>query len=87
MLFEFDDTKNAIINPSNFINKVKNMPDVAIACFSKTLFEKIVDGAKCSVIGTVSNTNGARTIYEIEYNDKNKWYLKLIDKIKSFLKK
>ena len=23
----------------------------------------------------------------IEYNDKNKWYLKLIDKIKSFLKK
>lgn len=70
MLFEFDDTKNAVINPSNLIDKIPNIPEVAIACFSKTLFDKIVEGAKCTVIGKVSNTNGIRNIYEIEYNDK-----------------
>ena len=41
MLFEFDECKDAIINPSNLIDKVENMPEVAIACFSKDLFEKI----------------------------------------------
>ncbi len=70
MLFEFDDTKDAVINPNNFVKKVENMPEVAIACFSKTLFEKIVEGAKCTAIAKVGNTNGDRTIYEVEYNDK-----------------
>lgn len=70
MLFEFDETKEAVINPSNFVDKIENMPEVAIACFSKTLFDKIVEGAKCIEIGKVGNTNGDRIIYEVEYNDK-----------------
>ena len=70
MLFEFDETKEAIINPSNLIDKVENIPEVAIACFSKDLFEKIVEGAKCSPVAELSNTNGKKTIYEIEYKGK-----------------
>ena len=70
MFYEFDDAKEAVINPSNIIKKVDNIPEVAIACFSKTLFDKIVEGAKCSVVGEVSNTNGIRTIYELEYKGK-----------------
>lgn len=70
MLFDFDDTKDAVINPSNVIDKVENMPEVAIACFSKTLFEKIVEGAKCVEIARVRNTNGDRIIYDVEYNNK-----------------
>lgn len=70
MLFEFDESKDAVINPDNIIDKIDNIPDVAIACFSKTLFDKIVEGAKCVEIGQVSNTNGKRSIYEIEYKGK-----------------
>ena len=70
MLFEFDENKDAVINPDNIIDKIDNIPDVAIACFSKTLFDKIVEGAKCVEIGQVSNTNGKRSIYEIEYKGK-----------------
>ena len=70
MLYDFDETKEAVINPSDIINSVPNMPEVAVACFSKTLFEKIVEGAKCIEIARVRNTNGDRIIYEVEYNDK-----------------
>lgn len=70
MLFEFDDAKEAVINPSSWISKMDNMPEVAIACYSKTLFDKIVEGAKCTILREDNNTSGIRTIYEIEYNGK-----------------
>ncbi|MBQ2873086.1 MAG: nucleoside phosphorylase [Bacilli bacterium] len=70
MLFEFDESKEAVINPNNVIDKINNIPEVAIACYSKSLFDKIVEGAKCTVIGEISNTNGKRKIYEVEYNKK-----------------
>jgi len=70
MLFEFDETKEAVINPSDMVDIVKNMPEVAIACFSKTLFDKIVEGAKCIEIAKLNNTNGDKIIYEMEYKNK-----------------
>lgn len=70
MLYDFDEAKEAVINPENLIDKIENIPEVAIACFSKSLFDKIVEGAKCMPIGKISNTNGKKTIYEIEYNGK-----------------
>lgn len=70
MLYDFDETKEAVINPSNIVDKIDNIPEVAIACFSKDLFDKIVEGAKCMPISELSNTNGKKTIYEIEYKGK-----------------
>lgn len=70
MLYDFDEAKEAVINPENLIDKIDNIPEVAIACFSKDLFEKIVEGAKCRPIGKLSNTNGKKTIYEMEYKGK-----------------
>lgn len=70
MLYDFDETKEAVINPSDLIDKIDNIPEVAIACFSKTLFDKIVEGAKCVEFAKVGNTNGKRNIYEVEYNGK-----------------
>lgn len=60
MLYDFDETKDAIINAKDFIKKVDNIPEIAVACFSKDLFEKIVEGAKCTSIGELSNTNGKK---------------------------
>ena len=68
LLEEFDNNKTAVINPNNIINKVDGMPEVAIACFSHSLFEKIVAGGKCIKIGEIHNTNAHKDIYEIEYN-------------------
>ena len=70
--FEFDETKEAVINPSNVIDEVSSIPEVAVACFSKDLFEKIVEGAKCMPIAYITNTNGKKTIYEIEIIDYGK---------------
>ena len=70
LLEEFDNNKKAIINPSDMIEKVDNMPDVAIACFSDILFKNIIDGGKCIEIGKLHNTNGYKSIYEIDYKGK-----------------
>ena len=69
LLEEYDDNKVAVINPNDVIKKVDNMPDVAIACFSHILFNKIVSGGKCLKIAELHNTNSDKDVYEIEYND------------------
>ena len=70
LLEQYDDNKNAIINPSNMVEKVPNMPKTAIACFSHVLFEKIIAGGKCQKIAEINNTNMLKDIYEIEYENK-----------------
>ena len=70
MLYDFDECMDAIINPCNIVDRIENIPEVAIACFSKDLFEKIVEGGKCIPIGELSNTNGKKIIYELEYKGK-----------------
>lgn len=70
MLDKFDNTKDAIINPSDMIDRVDDMPEVAIACFSRKLFDKVIAGSKCREIARLNNTNGDNIIYEIKYNDK-----------------
>lgn len=70
MLYKFDSEYDAVINPGDIVDKVDNIPKVAIACFSKKLFDKIVEGAKCISIAKLSSTNGEKNIYELEYNKK-----------------
>lgn len=67
MLYEFDDNREAIINPSDMVNKIDGMPEIAIACFSKSLFDKILSGGEFCQIGKLSNTNGDKFIYKIKY--------------------
>ena len=70
MLYKFNEEVDAVINPCNMIKKIDNISDVAIACFSKKLFDKIVEGTKCVEIARLNNTNGDNIIYEIEYKNK-----------------
>ena len=67
LLEEFDQSKKAVINPGDIHEKIDMMPEVAITCFSHTLFDKIVAGGKCTKIGELHNTGEAKDIYEIEY--------------------
>jgi len=70
VLEEFDNNQEAVINPSDIITKKENFPEVAIACYSKILFDKIVDNSVGCVIGELQNTVGKKLIYEIEYKGK-----------------
>ena len=69
LLEEFDNNKRAIINAFDVHEKVEGMPEVAIACFSFKLFDKIVAGGKCVKITELHNTGEHKDVYEIEYND------------------
>ncbi len=68
LLEEFDNNQKAVINPDNFHKKVEGMPEIAIACFSHTLFDNIVAGGKCVKIAEIHNTGEEKNVYEIDYN-------------------
>lgn len=70
ILEEFDCNKEAVINPKDIINKKENFPEVAVGCYSKVLFDKIVESSDTKIIGELSNTVGKKIIYELEYNCK-----------------
>lgn len=70
VLEEFDSEKTAVINPEDIVKKSDNFPKVAIACYSKILFDKIVLECEGKKIGELSNTVGKKIIYEIEYSNK-----------------
>lgn len=70
ILEEYDKELNAVINPSDLRSRIKNMPEVAVACFANDLFQSIVDGGKCTKIGVLPSPNIKRPIYEIEYKSK-----------------
>jgi len=70
VLEEFESEKIAVINPGDIVKKIDNFPEVAIACYSKILFDKIVLECGGNLIGELSNTVGKKKIYEIEYNNK-----------------
>lgn len=70
VLEEFDVNKEAVINPRDIVSKKDKFPEIAIACYSKILFDKIVDNCNGILIGELSNTVGKKMIYEIEYNRK-----------------
>ena len=67
LLEEFDENKKAVINSCDVVKKVVNMPKVAIACFSFSLFDKIVAGGKCTKIAELHNTTEDKNVYEIDY--------------------
>lgn len=69
ILEEFDASKTAVINPWNIIEPVEGMPEVAIACYACTTFERIVDELEAGVIAQTSTANGMKPIYKARYKD------------------
>lgn len=62
--------KEAIINPEDFVSKIKDMPEIAIACYSHVLFSSIINNYECKVIGKLDYTDMEKKIYEIRYHGK-----------------
>ena len=67
VLEEFDETVNSTFDPHEVENVVEGFPKVGVTCFSKKLFDQLVDKFNGIEIALNSNGNGKFPIYKINY--------------------
>ena len=67
ILEEFDETINSTFDPYEVENVVEGFPKVGVTCFSKKLFDQLVDKFNGIEIALNSNGNGKLPIYKIKY--------------------
>ncbi len=72
ILEQFDSNKKSIINPEDIVEKIENIPEIAIACFSKRLFDKLVIEFNAEPIITkhFGNANSKDNLYKFTHKDK-----------------
>lgn len=78
ILTEFDPAKTAVINPENFVKPVRGIPEIAVACYSKETFDRMIGEMDTEIIATSSNANGEAQIYKTDYKN-TKMALFMID--------
>ncbi len=69
LLEEFDFDDEAIINPSDFVEKIEGMPKVAVTCFWGEGFNKLIEQLGGEKIASIGNSNGEFPIYRVIYKD------------------
>ena len=67
ILEEFDETINSTFDPYEVENVIPGFPKVGVSCFSKKLFDQLVDKFNGVEIALSSNGNGKLPIYKIDY--------------------
>lgn len=66
----FDNEKNAFINPNDFIEKDPSFPEVCVTTFSEQIINKIAEGDGVKKIAYLYTANGTLPVYETEYSGK-----------------
>lgn len=69
ILEEFDEVKEAIINPDTYEKAIPNFPKIGITCFSQKLMDKYVEAFNGEKIAEIRNANGETSVYKIKFND------------------
>ena len=67
ILEEFDETINSTFDPYEVENVIEGFPKLGVSCFSKKLFDQLVDRFDGTEIALSSNGNGKLPIYKIIY--------------------
>lgn len=67
VLEEFDNEKNALINPISLVKKVKGMPKVAVTCFARETFHRLLEELQGEKIAESSVANMLIPVYKAEY--------------------
>ena len=67
VLEEFDDTIESTFDPYEVENVIEGFPKVGVTCFSKKLFDQLVNSFNGVEIALSSNGNGKLPIYKINY--------------------
>ena len=83
ILEEFDYDKEAILNPAHFMESQiitkglkGKMPKVAVSCFERKGFNRILELLNCKEVAVSKNANDDFPIYVTTYKDKTKESLK-----------
>ena len=67
LLEEFDADKTAVIEPKELIKKLDNFPEVTVACFSKELFESVLESFEAKPLIQLYSSIAVKNVYEIVY--------------------
>lgn len=67
ILTEFDPNKIAVINPHGIVNTVEGMPKVAVTCYAKETFERMLAGFEPEQIASTFTANGIIPVYKVTY--------------------
>ena len=67
ILDDFDETINSTFDPYEVENAIDGFPKVGVTCFSKKLFDQLVQRFNCVEIAKNSNGNGKLPVYKFDY--------------------
>ena len=67
ILCEFDKNKNATFDPDVVTNVIPDFPKVAVACFSKKLFNELLNSFNNEEIARIENENEDTIVYKLNY--------------------
>lgn len=67
ILEEFDKNKLAMLNPWELIDKIEGFPKIAVSCFSRVTFARLVNELNGVQITTTSIANMEIPIYKVNY--------------------
>lgn len=69
ILTQFDHNKNAVINPTDLVRHRDDMPKVAVTCFSRATFDRMLQSFGGEKVTIRSLANLDITVYETFYKD------------------
>ena len=69
ILDEFDPCKTATFDPVEVKNIIPGFPTVAVTCFSKPLFDELLNSFEHEEIARINNANGDSVIYKLNYKN------------------
>lgn len=67
ILEEFDESISAVLNPDMIVSSIENFPDVTISCFSKVLFDKVLELFEPKYLCELHSATGVSVVYEVVY--------------------
>lgn len=70
LLEEFDDEMDSVINPDMVTDKIENFPEVTVSCFSKKLFNSVLNCFDAKKITDIHSAVSLNPVYEINYKGK-----------------
>ncbi len=71
LLDEFDKETNAVLNPDMVTEKIENFPEVTISCFSRKLFNNVLETFDAKKITEIHSAVDLNPVYEVEYKGKS----------------
>lgn len=70
ILEQFDKNKSSVIDPFEFTKPIENFPEIAISCFSKFTFDRLIKQLNAIQFATTSTANMEIPIYKANYKGK-----------------